>query len=95
MKKITKTIILAAAVAALAALLLAGCHEGNRNGHPPQKENEIQTAVSVDTSALDEGLYAPSPKIDAFHPDSLMGSWQWLHTYGYLGNLNLSTERLC
>lgn len=92
MKKITKTIILAAAVSALAALLLAGCHEGNRNRHPPQKENEIQTAVSVDTSALDEGLYAPSPKIEAFHPDSLIGSWQWLHSYGYLGNLNLSCK---
>ncbi|MBR1515084.1 MAG: hypothetical protein IJ622_12465 [Bacteroidales bacterium] len=75
-------------MAAIAVLLLAGCHEGNRNGHSSQKNNEIQTAVSVDTSTLDEGLYEPSPKIEAFHPDSLMGSWQWLHTYGYLGNLS-------
>lgn len=88
MKNIKKIIILAVAVAALAALLLAGCHEGNRNGHSTQKNNEIQTAASIDTSTLDEGYCEQNPKYEVFHPDSLIGSWQWLHTYCSIGNLS-------
>ena len=84
MKNITNTIILAAAVAALAALLLVGCHEGNRKGH----SNEIQASASIDTSTLDEGYCEQNPKYEAFHPDSLIGSWQWLHTYCSIGNLS-------
>lgn len=84
MKNITKTIILAVAVAALAALLLAGCQEGSRKGH----SNELQTSASIDTSTLDEGFYEQNPKYEAFHPDSLIGSWQWLHTYCSIGNLS-------
>lgn len=88
MKNITNTIILAVVAAALAALPLAGCHEGNCKG----RSNELQTAASIDTSTLDEGFYEQNPKYEAFHPDSLIGSWQWLHSYGYLGNLNLSCK---
>ena len=57
LKNITKSIILAVAAAALAALLLVGCHEGNHKGHSSQKNNEIQTSASIDTSTLDEGFY--------------------------------------
>lgn len=84
MKNITKTIILAVAAAALAALPLAGCHEGNRKGH----STETQTAASIDTSTLDEGHYEQNPKFETFHPDSLIGSWQWLHTRCELGDLS-------
>ena len=88
LKNITKSIILAVAAAALAALLLVGCHEGNHKGHSSQKNNEIQTSASIDTSTLDEGFYEQNPKYEAFHPDSLIGSWQWLHTYCSIGNLS-------
>ncbi len=49
MKNITKTIILAVAVAALAALLLVGCQEGNRTRNPSQKENVEQTEIKPDS----------------------------------------------
>ena len=88
MRKFSSYLILTTAVAALAALLLAGCHEGNRKGHSSQKNNEIQTSASIDTSTLDEGFYEQNPKYEAFHPDSLIGSWQWLHTYCSIGNLS-------
>ena len=48
MKNITKSIILAAA-AALAALLLVGCQEGNRTRNPSQKENVEQTEIKPDS----------------------------------------------
>ena len=73
---------------AAAIVLLAGCHEGNHKGHSSQKNNEIQTSASIDTSTLDEGFYEQNPKYEAFHPDSLIGSWQWLHTYCSIGNLS-------
>lgn len=73
---------------ATAIVLLAGCHEGNRKGHSSQKNNEIQTSASIDTSTLDEGYCEQNPKYEAFHPDSLIGSWQWLHTYCSIGNLS-------
>ncbi|MBQ8958434.1 MAG: hypothetical protein IJ057_08055 [Bacteroidales bacterium] len=56
MKKLSYYLMLAAAVAALAALLLTRCHEGNPKGHSSQKNNEIQTSVSIDTSTLAEGF---------------------------------------
>ena len=84
MKKTLKALLLPTAAAALTALPLAGCYEENRNG----QSNEIQTSASIDTSTLDEGFYELNPRFEAFHPDSLIGSWQWLHTYGYLGNLS-------
>lgn len=75
-------------VMAAAIVLLVECHEGNRKGHSSQKNNEIQTSASIDTSTLNEGFYEQNPKYEAFHPDSLIGSWQWLHTYCYFGNLS-------
>lgn len=80
--------LLPVAVAVTAALLLAGCQEGNSKGHLSQKNNEIQTAASIDTSTLDEGHYEQNPKFETFHPDSLIGSWQWLHTYSEFGDLS-------
>ena len=88
MKNITKSIILAVAVAALVALLLAGCHEGNRKGHSSQKKNETNTSASIDTSTPDVEFKEQTPKMEVLHPDSLIGSWQWLHTYCSIGNLS-------
>ena len=88
MRKLSYYLILAATVAALAALLLAGCQEGSRNRFSSQKKNEANTSASIDTSTLDEGYYEQNPKYEAFHPDSLIGSWQWLHTYCSIGNLS-------
>ena len=55
MKNITKSIILAAA-AALAALLLVGCQEGNRTRNPSQKENVEQTEIKADSLQEDVGV---------------------------------------
>ena len=88
MRRIPYYLILAATVAALAALLLAGCQEGSRNRFSSQKKNEANTFASIDTSTLDEGYCEQNPKYEAFHPDSLIGSWQWLHTYCSIGNLS-------
>ena len=88
MRRIPYYLILAVAVAALAALLLAGCHEGSHNRFSSQKKNEANTFSSIDTSTLDEGYCEQNPKYEAFHPDSLIGSWQWLHTYCSIGNLS-------
>ena len=88
MKRKAMIFVLTTAVAALAALLLAGCQEGNRKGHSSQKNNEIQASASIDTSTLNEGFYEQNPKYEVFHPDSLIGSWQWLHTYCSIGNLS-------
>ena len=69
---------------ATAIVLLAGCHEGSRKGH----SNELQTSASIDTSTLDEGYCEQNQKYKAFHPDSLIGSWQWLHTRCEFGDLS-------
>lgn len=88
MKNITKTIILAVAVAALAALLLAGCHEGSHNRFSSQKKNETNTSASIDTSTPDVEFKEQTPKMEVLHPDSLIGSWQWLHTHCSIGDLS-------
>ena len=41
-----------------------------------------------DTSTLDEGHYEQNQEYEAFHPDSLIGSWQWLHTRCEFGDLS-------
>ena len=84
MGRTPKFLVPLAAAAALAALPLAGCHEGNRKGH----STEIQTAASIDTLTLEEDVDEPSPQFEAFHPDSLIGSWQWLHTRCEFGDLS-------
>ena len=92
MKRIAKAFVLVLTMIANASFLLSGCQEGNCKGHSLQKKNEIQTAASIDTSTPDDGFYEQTPKYEVFHPNSLIGSWQWLHTYGYLGNLSLSCK---
>lgn len=88
MRKLSYYLILATAVAALAALLLAGCQEGSRNRFSSQKKNETNMSVSIDTSTPDEAFREQTPKMEVLHPDSLIGSWQWLHTYCSIGNLS-------
>ncbi len=73
---------------AAAIVLLAGCHEGNRKGRSSQKKNETNTSVSIDTSTPDVEFKEQTPKMEVLHPDSLIGSWQWLHTYCSIGNLS-------
>ena len=61
--------ILAAAVAAIAVLLLAGCHEGNRNGHPTQKEN-VERADFKPDSLKDDSMktfYRLIPRRERIH----------------------------
>ena len=88
MRKLSYYLILASAVAALAALLLAGCQEGSRNRFSSQKKNETNTSASIDTSTPDEAVREQTPKMEVLHPDSLIGSWQWLHTYCSIGDLS-------
>jgi hypothetical protein len=57
MKNITKTIILAVAVAALAALLLAGCQEGRLQRTSFSKGERIHIPAQIDTSIIDEVFY--------------------------------------
>lgn len=76
------------AMTALTILLLVGCGQGNPKGYSSQKKNEANASASIDTSTLDEGYCEQNPKYEAFHPDSLIGSWQWLHTYCSIGNLS-------
>ena len=73
---------------AAAIVLLAGCHEGNRKGHSSQKKNETNTSASIDTSTPDVEFKEQTPKMEVLHPDSLIGSWQWLHTHCSIGNLS-------
>lgn len=69
MKNITKSIILAAAVAALAALLLVGCQEGNKTRDPSQKENIEQTVINADSLEKDsmKAFYERMRRWDALH----------------------------
>ena len=69
MKNITKSIILAAAVAALAALLLAGCQDGNKR-RSAQKEPEFHMPAPIDTSKMDEELYRRMREFEALPPDT-------------------------
>ena len=69
MKNIIKTIILATAAAAITALLLAGCQEGNQTRNPSQKENVEQTEVTADSLKEDsiKAFYERMRHWDALH----------------------------
>ena len=65
MKPKSKVFILAAAVAALAVLLLAGCHEGRNSKKTPVEQKEVK----VDTNEEDT--------MEAFY--ERMRRWELLH----------------
>ena len=88
MKTFSSTIVLSAAAMALAVLLLAGCQEGNHTGVSFQKKKEPLAPATIDTSTFDKEPHKQAQKYEALNPDSLMGSWQWLHTYCSIGNLS-------
>lgn len=67
MKRILN-IIIHAAVAALAALLLAGCQSGKER-RSSQKGKELYEYVPIDTAAMDEEFYRRMREFDALHPD--------------------------
>lgn len=69
MKNITKTIILAVAVAALAALLLTGCREVSRKSDPSHKENVEQAIIKADSLKEDsmKAFYERMRRWDALH----------------------------
>ena len=83
-----RKIMLFTMMMAAAIVLLAGCHEGNRKGRSSQKKNETNTSVSIDTSTPDVEFKEQTPKMEVLHPDSLIGSWQWLHTHCSIGDLS-------
>jgi outer membrane murein-binding lipoprotein Lpp len=59
MRRIPYYLILAAALAALAALLLAGCQNrsNKENSQTISKEKEIHMPAPIDTSQMDEEFY--------------------------------------
>ena len=69
--------ILAAAVATLAVLLLAGCHQGDRpstkikdqKDDPSPWETEIHEFTPIDTSQFDEEFYKRMRLFKALHPN--------------------------
>lgn len=71
MRNIAKTIILAAIVAALAALLLAGCQEGHRKelSLPPSNGQREQTEIKADSLKEDsmKAFYERMRRWDALH----------------------------
>lgn len=69
MKNILKCAISLAAVAALAALLLVGCQEGNKTRDPSQKENIEQTVINADSLEKDsmKAFYERMRRWDALH----------------------------
>lgn len=70
MKNITKTIILATAVTAIAVLLFIGCQQRNQRGYYSQKETEIHIPAPIDTSAMDKEFYRRMREFEALHPDA-------------------------
>lgn len=70
MKNITKTIILATAVTAIAVLLFIGCQQRNQKGYYSQKETEIHIPAPIDTSAMDEEFFRRMREFEALHPDA-------------------------
>ena len=67
MKNITKTIILAVAAAALAALLLAGCQQARQEG---KKEPAIEQVIAKADSTKEDSMkafYERMRRWDALH----------------------------
>lgn len=62
----------------------------NQEGLTPNPPAPLNVGMQrgKDTLTLDEGHYEQNPKYEAFHPDSLIGSWQWLHTRCEFGDLS-------
>lgn len=71
MKNITKFIILATAVTALAVLLFMGYQQRNQKGYYSQKETEIHIPAPIDTSAMDEEFFRRMREFEALHPDNV------------------------
>ena len=71
MKSTPKSLVSTAAVAVLVALLLAGCHQGNRKEHtrPTQNGNGEQTEVKADSLKEDSirAFYERMRRWDALH----------------------------
>lgn len=76
------------AMAVLTISLLLGCGQGNPKERSSQKKNETNTSASIDTSTPDVEFKEQTPKMEVLHPDSLIGSWQWLHTHCSIGDLS-------
>lgn len=76
------------AMAVLTISLLLGCGQGNPIERSSQKKNETNTSASIDTSTPDVEFKEQTPKMEVLHPDSLIGSWQWLHTHCSIGDLS-------
>ena len=71
MRSLPKSLIPAAAVATLVALLLAGCQEGSRKEHtlPPQNGKGEQTEIKADSLKEDsmKAFYEQMWRWDALH----------------------------
>ncbi len=69
MKRRAMIFILTVMVAALAALLLTGCQEGNRTKDPSQKENVEQAEIKADSLKEDsmKAFYERMRRWDALH----------------------------
>ena len=72
MKRKAMIFTLAAVVAALAALLLAGCQNGSNKELPqtPSEGKEIHVPAPIDTSQMDEKFYNRMWELEALHPSS-------------------------
>ena len=68
-KNNAKIIILIAAMAAMTALLLAGCHDGSRTRNSSQKENVEQTEIKADSLKEDsmKAFFERMRRWDALH----------------------------
>ena len=71
MRSLPKSLIPAAAVATLVALLLAGCQRGNRKEHtlPPQNGKGEQTEIKADSLKEDsmKAFFERMRRWDALH----------------------------
>ena len=68
MKRKAIIIVFATIVVAMAALLLEGCHERNKNRFT-QKKPRVHAPAPIDTSKMDEEFYKRMREFEALHPD--------------------------